>query len=394
MSGFVIVSNSASFERKVRRAAGKSGPAVTRYPAGGDDESFDAHLAEILASDPDVILIGPGVPDRSATELAAAIDDTHPEVSVVIIAEATPERWEEALHAGVRDIVDPGANIGDLRSALRRARDVSHRRRKHLVGAAGGTGTPGRVITIVAPKGGAGKTAVATNLGVGLARMVPGNVALIDLDLMFGDVRSVLRLSPEYTIADLRRTTGEIDGTTLKVFLTRRDGLYVLCGPPSPAEGEQVTEELVRATIDVLAQTMQYLIVDTSAGLSEQTLVALERASDIVLVCDLSVPAVEALAKLVHALDDLGLTASERHVVLNRADSRVGITLADVAGVIGAPIDVKLPSTRSVPVSMNRGQPMAEAYPRSAFSRQIAHFAEQFVSPNGSLRAIERRRRR
>lgn len=191
---------------------------------------------------------------------------------------------------------------------------------------------------------------------------------------------------------DIVRTPGTIDITSLKVLLTKReDGLFVLCAPDRPDEGEQIGEGVAHRVVDLLSDEFQYVIIDTSAGLDEHTLAALELATDIVLLSDMSVAAMRSMRKLVEALDALELTRPTRHFVLNRADSRVGVELAEVAASVGMQIDIRLPSARSVAQSMNDGTPLAEYSPRAAYSRRITELAGRLAPIATTRRTLWRR---
>jgi pilus assembly protein CpaE len=203
-------------------------------------------------------------------------------------------------------------------------------------------------------------------------------VALIDLDLQFGDVGSSLGLEPENTIADLARVPGGVTATSLKVFMTRRDeNLYALCAPMSPAE--EVTEAVVERTIRILSDDFEQIVIDTSAGLTEATLSAIDLSTDLVFVCDLSASALRGLRKVIDVLDDLGASEANRYFVLNRADSRVGISVDDAAAIVGMKVDVEIPASEAVARAMNFGRPVVEESPRSAASIGFESVAELFV---------------
>ena len=121
------------------------------------------------------------------------------------------------------------------------------------------------------------------------------------------------------------------------------------------------------------------MVIDTPAGLEEHTLAALECSTDIVLVSDMDVPSVRNLRKALDALDLLGMMSPARHFVLNRADSRVGLNKYDVAAAAGMDIDLEIPSSRYVPVSLNQGRPLVTSTPRSLVARRIAHLTDRFV---------------
>jgi pilus assembly protein CpaE len=297
---------------------------------------------------------------------------------VLICAELGGADAMRAMRAGVRDLIAPADIDQQLLAAVLRALGAADLRRANLMGEAAGPSS--RLITVLSPKGGAGKTTVATNLAVALADRRPGETALVDLDVQFGDVSAALQLTPEHTLADVGRANGSIDTTMLKVFLSgHRSGLYVLCAPDQPGEADDIP---IRATTDalrLLADEMPFVVVDTAAGLDETALGAIELSTDLLLVCTLDVVSVRSLRKEIDALDALGMTSQRRHLVVNRADNRVGLTVHDVQEVVGMEPIATLPSTPAVALSMNSGTPVVEAERRSPVGRELLRLAEQFV---------------
>jgi len=379
MSSVVLATSSAAFEQKVRRALG-SQPNTMLQRRHSEDMFDDALIAAkvLVADGPDVVVVGPNVPVDLALKVATAIEEEHPEIGVVLVADPSPDLWEQALHAGVRDVLVPDATDEQIRSTFSRVLETSERRRRNLVVEAGVPDSAGRVITVVAPKGGVGKTALTTNVAVAIAAATDDRVALVDLDLQFGDVGSALGLDPENTIADLARIPGGVTATSLKVFMTRRqENLYALCAPMSPAE--EVPQAIVERTIRLLSEDFEKVLVDTSAGLSEATLSAIDLSTDLVFLCDLSASALRGLRKVIDVLDDLGATEAKRYFVLNRADSKVGITSDDAAAIVGMKVDAEIPASETVPRAMNFGHPVVEESPRSTASVGFESVAALFI---------------
>jgi pilus assembly protein CpaE len=220
----------------------------------------------------------------------------------------------------------------------------------------------GRVITIASPKGGVGKTTVSTNLAIGLTAAAPQSTVLVDLDVQFGDVASALSMVPEYTLPDVVRGPASEDTMVLKTFLTQHpSGLYAVCGAESPAAGDTVRAEDVTRLLASLAREFRYVVVDTAPGLSEQTLAALDRATDVIMLTSMDVPGVRGLRKELDVLRELCMIPAGRHVVMNFADPKGGLSVRDVETTIGAGVDVVLPRSSAVPGSTNQGVPLLES---------------------------------
>jgi pilus assembly protein CpaE len=354
-----------------------------RLQAWRNGQVFQASyiVEEAAAQHSSVVCIGDDVPLPLALEVAeVATRDHGAGMPVVLVATPTSELWRDAVRAGVRDVVDPTLVDDELEPALGRALEWTARVRRDSGPSAPPPPPSGRVIVVLSPKGGSGKTMVASNLAAALGRSVEGSVALVDLDVQFGDAAYAFGLVPEHTIGQLAATPS-LDATTLKVFLTRHEpsGAYVLCGAESPQEGETVTDELAGRIVQLLARDVAYVVVDTPAGLDERTLAVLEQATDVVLVSSLDVSSIRNLGKEIDALEKVGLLPRSRHFVLNRADARVGIDSSDVEVALGMRVDAAIPSTRSIPSSMNQGRPIVIDEPNAGAARALNRFAGRFL---------------
>lgn len=242
-----------------------------------------------------------------------------------------------------------------------------------------------KVIVVVSPKGGSGKTAISTNLAVALAQRHPGRVAAVDLDVQFGDLPLALSLTPERNLAQLARTS-QIDATTAKVHLTRSDHrLFMLAGANDPVDAESVGHEHVSMVLPLLAENFDFVVVDTPAGLDELTLAALECATDILLVSSLDVTSIRSLRKATDTLDHIGVTA-DRRLLLNRADSKVGLDPSDAEEVMGMKIACSIPSSRDIPLSLNLGEPVVVSGPKTPAARQFQELASIFAPVAGERR--------
>jgi len=334
----------------------------------------------VLWTRPAVVVLGPGLVDKVLLRLAQTIDAADTDVEVVLIHNGGLDA-DAALAAGVRGLLTKASDEDAIRSAIGRALVAAERHlSREVAPTTGPAPSRGKVTTVLSPKGGAGKTVLSTNLAVGLASVAPRGVVLVDLDLQFGDVAYALGLKPRHTMYDAVTTPGNLDITTLKVFLTHHSSdLYVLCAPDEPHKGEMVSVEAVQQIITLLASEFDHVVVDTAAGLSEHTLAVLDLSSDVVFLADMDVPSVRHLNKVIRAFDRLGMKKAKRHFLLNRADARVGLSMLQVATQAGLAVDLEIPLSKQVPVTLNEGKPIILSNPKSPVSRKIWELVERLT---------------
>ena len=381
MTQLTLATTDGEFDGRVRRVLGErlDNGAVASWAQAVDEAGAPAVADAIALGNPAVVAIGPGLDSGAALVLARSFDRHHPDISVLLVAPPASVPIEEAMRAGIREIVAPDASDNELRVVLERALDTASLRRASLQGEPTRAPT-GRVILVLSPKGGAGKTTMSTNLAVGLAKTAPREVVLVDCDLQFGDVAAALRLMPEYTLADIPRLGHDLDATDLKVFLTPHPaGLFVLCAPESPAEADAITGDHIARVIQLLGEEFRYVVIDTNSGVDEPVLAAIEHATDLVLVCSTDVPTVRAMRKEVETLRLIGATEQRRHFVLNRSGARVGLSKSDIESTVGVAVDIEVPSSRTMPVSMNQGTAVLESSERSPAVTALASLVGRFA---------------
>lgn len=382
MTSVIVATSSSDLARRVRVAVGEE---VLVFPP--DQLPTNPSQVLALAGDAEVVravLVEPSEGRLDDTlRMATRFDQQFPRVSVILVTDNKAELALPAMRAGVRDLLYRDASVGDIRWALEHARDAAAAR-------TGGDdvrpATTGRVVMLTGPKGGVGKTMLATNLAVGLTRHAPHGTALVDLNLQFGDVRAVLGLTPEATLADAAMRVAESeDGASLRGFLTRhRSGLQALCAAPTPAAADVIDPEHVGLILGMLKEEFQYVVLDTGPGLSEHTIAALEHVSDLVLVTGADVPSVRALIKELQVLDSLGLPMA-RHLVVNLVERGGAVTTGDIETAVGRPVDVVVPRSPKVAQAAHDRVVLAESPGRDpasqALERLVARFTPQEQRP-------------
>ncbi|MFW2381977.1 MAG: AAA family ATPase [Acidimicrobiales bacterium] len=342
-------------------------------------------VLEICAATPSVVVLA-GLEVEDAAILAADIDRRDPGIGVLaLVADRSPDDVVTILRAGARDVLDLDATDEELRASMGDVLTLVAERQRGLIER--GSGPPRRVIVVAGPKGGSGKTTISTNLAAGAAKRYPGHVLLVDLDTQFGDVPSALGLEPEHSIADASAIS-ENERTALKVFLTQHEtGLAILAAPQSFAESSDLRDDQIKRTVGALIDEFAMVVIDTSAGVDEASLVAMELASDVIFVATPDVPAIRSVKKQLDALDAIGMYGPRRHLVINRSDARVGLSATEIEETIGLPADFQIPGSRQFPMSTNEGIPMIVGERRDKAMRPLEQmvdfFAPERAEPNG-----------
>jgi pilus assembly protein CpaE len=303
------------------------------------------------------------------------------------------------LQSGVREVVLAGDRAA-LAAACRRSRELSRQLAAATAAEDALAAPDGRIVTVFAAKGGCGKTTLSINLAVALASGAGQRVCVVDLDLAFGDVAVSVQLDPARTMVDALPMAGHLDTTGAASLLTRyRPGLEMLLAPVTPGDAEKVPPALVGELLAVLRGMFDYVIVDTPAQFSEHVLTAMDASAHLVLLATPDVPAVKNLRVALDMMDLLSYPREIRSVVLNRSDSKVGLSLEDVERVVRSPVAAQVPSSRAVPVSINLGTPITLSSSGHPVSQAITGFARQRVlavpvASSAGLLSRSRRKRR
>lgn len=388
MTRTVLVTTSPELERQTGVATGGELVVLPLWPL--PSEPWDL-LSQIRSNElPEVVILDPGIAVEQALALASRFSEQYPSVSVVIVSDLGAEIGLDAMRAGARDILHPGADSSEIRLTLERIVQASAAR-VSVFPAAQDLGSPrpaperrGTVISVTSPKGGVGKTTIATNLAVGLAQTAPNSTVIVDLDVQFGDVASGLNLSPEFTLLDTLHGPATQDSMVLKSFLTLHPtGLYAICGSPSPAAADSITPEGISQLLQALAAEFRWVVVDTAPGISPFTLAALDHSNELVLVASMDVPAVRGLRKELDTLRELGIFEEHRHLVLNFVDNNGGLTVHDVETAIGSKVDVTIPRSPLATASVNQGIPLLQSQGRDPMTKQLRALVERFA-PTGA----------
>jgi pilus assembly protein CpaE len=337
---------------------------------------LEAHPGE------DAVVLGPSVDQDAAFHLSDGMRITRTSLGVVLVRRRidTP-LLVDALRNGIREVVEE-RNLAGVNDAVRRVRDVAAAMRQRSSHGEGEDSRRGVVVTVFSAKGGCGKTTLASNLAASLADGGRRDVCLVDLDLNFGDVAIVLQLFPAHTLADAVPLLETLDLPAVLALLTPHSpGLSALVAPVEPGSAETVPASLITTILQLLREEFAFVIVDTPPAFTDHVLAAFDQSDVIALLATLDIPALKNLKLTLETLDLLNYPRERLRVVLNRADSKVGLALSEVEKTLRVPIALHIPSSRAVPASINRGVPIMLDDPSHPVSMAIRQFGEEYVLP-------------
>ncbi len=340
----------------------------------------DAALEAVENHSPDVLLLHSGGTDSDAMNLAERIILCRPRTFVILLVqELTLEVMQAAAAAGCHNVLPFPSDGKELCDHIRRVYHAESGRiaalnvNQRVVWAS-------RVIAVYGAKGGLGKTSIAVNLAIKLAEM-GRKVALVDLDLQFGDVHIFMDADPKETISDLAQDTGAPDIDAIRSYMVAHpSGVQILCAPKSPEYADMISADRIQSLLGLLRSCYDYVIIDTPSNFADATLAALEASTSILFLTGLDISILKNSKVALGILESLGQKKKVR-VVINRAVEVSSITVADVQRIVDAPILARIPSDYLVAVAaLNRGQPFVQSAPKSRLSLAVCDIAEKIDS--------------
>jgi pilus assembly protein CpaE len=333
------------------------------------------------------LVIGPTLDLTAAVGLAERVRTGHPGTSIVLTRlELEPQVYAQAMQAGIGAVVaaDDHAALGTAVNRARSTWEAIHGPTAVVEGE-----RQGQVFMVFSPKGGVGKTTMAVNLSVALAR-TGVEVCVVDLDLAFGDVAITMQLIPEHTITEAAASEEDMDFSLLQKLLTRHEsGLTILAAPTHPEGRDLITASLARRVVQTLRRHFDYVVIDTPPGFDDQVLGAFDETDECIIVATLDVPTIKNTKVAIETLDLLNLVPGNRHLVLNRADEEVGLNQGNVEDILGIKVAVALPSSSAVASATNHGQPIVLSKPDHPVSKAIIGLAMRLAGESANAKPAE-----
>jgi pilus assembly protein CpaE len=339
----------------------------------------------------DVLLLDRDLPGGSSYDLVAKLRAAHRPLGIIMTGN-TPDIGDlrQAMQAGADDFVPKPFDAHTLTSSVNAtARRVEQRRQQIAASEAGLANVPSKTVAIYSPQGGVGKSMLAANLAVVLARESGRPTVLVDLNLQFGDIDLMLNITPERTIAAVIQRMNQLDAELMESFLTTHEdsGLKVLAAPARPEYADTITVFVVEKVLQVLRERYTYIIIDTPSFLQDTTLTALDHSDQIILLTALDLLALHNTKTALAMMEKLRYGPDKLKLVLNRSNADVGISSEDVEQTLDYSINAYIPSDGRVAVtSVNEGEPFVISQPRTQIAQSIRRIAYQVMDREDEFR--------
>ena len=347
---------------------------------------------------PDVILMDINMPDMDGITATEIIANTVPESPVIMMSvQGEQDYLRRSMLAGAREFLVKPFSADELVNAIRhvheiekvkRARYQQHASQQQATGAGVGgqfTGAAlqpkrGKIISFFSPKGGVGRTTIATNLAVALHQSTNLPVVLVDGSLPFGDIAVILNMSPKAkTIADLVGSFDQVDADVLESVLVQHStGIKVLLAPPTPEAAELITGANMKKVLETLRESYAFVVVDTWPSFQEQVITMLDVADVILTLMTLEITSLKNVRVFMEVAEKLGYADDKVQLVANRHDSSGGIKASDVEASLSRKISHTIVSDgRALVLAVNRGVPFVISNRDSQVAKDIFTLADK-----------------
>ncbi len=316
---------------------------------------------------PDVVLIDINMPDMDGIAATEAILSQVPTVQVIMMSvQGEQDYLRRSMLAGAREFLTKPISAEELYHAIRHVYRLQTTQRRYVTATpaeqtqGGDGGTQGQIVAVFSPKGGAGTSAISANLAVALRQLTNKKVVLVDGNLIFGDLGVIMNLVSTKTIADLANRIAEIDRELINdVLATHTSQVKVLLAPPNPQTGELVTSDHLRTILERLRKEYDYVVVDTQSSFQDRALAVLDMADRIVTLMTLEMPCIKNIKLFLEVAELLEYPPEKILLVLNKADSRMGIRIENVEENIQHKVALQIGNAmHEMTLSVNQGVPL------------------------------------
>jgi pilus assembly protein CpaE len=340
---------------------------------------------------PDVILMDINMPEMDGIAATEAISGEDPNIQVIIMSvQGETDYLRRAMLAGAREFLIKPVGADELYKSIRHVYKLGAARPRTVATAAGSAepetaaskGPRGQLFAVYSPKGGVGTSTIAANLAVALRQFTNKKVALVDGNLVLGDLNVIMNMVSSTTIIDLAQRINELDADLLNdVMATHNSQVKVLLSPPNPQDGENVTADHLKAILEMIQREFDYVVVDTQSSFQDRALAVLDHADQILVLMTLEMTCIKNIKLFLEVAELLDYPSEKIFLILNKADNRLGIRVENVENNIKHKIGLQIGNAaHEVTLSINQGVPMVISNREHRVSKDIFALARELAN--------------
>ncbi|TLS35577.1 AAA family ATPase [Pseudalkalibacillus caeni] len=371
---WIMLSKNYELTKTVQTAAIKRGYSLDQLTSPYD-------VKESLNKTQGTVLFIENSSDYDAYEVCRELSSSYPMLSIILLLPSENIDLKTAMYVGAVDVLGTDIDGEELDLAIEKAQDIVKLKSSQVDQE---QEKQGKVMTICSTKGGVGKTTITVNLAASLAKG-DHKVAIIDLDLQFGDVMILFDKEPKRTIYDwVKESYEESNGDIRPYISSHASGVDILAAPLLPEFAELITGEHVMSAINQLRRHYDFVLVDTPPSLVDTVLVSLEHSDEVLLVASLDIPTLKNIRTAIDTLKLLGLNEKIK-VILNRDTEMEGLKVTIAESIISRKIFSRIPSDyKTVVSSLNHGIPFVISHARLPIAKSIYSLANKLSDPSSS----------
>ena len=358
---------------------------ISDFEIAQTSTNIDALGSLMLEKAPAIVLIGPLYTLVDVENLLKTQSQGLGTVKVILFtSEQSSNIFKKAIKLNIFDVLEFPFNYLDMKESMNRAKTA-------IKEAAGEKNIPSdeesrlksrisKNIMFFSSKGGTGKSFIATNVAIDLYNQTKKRVVLVDLNYQSGDVALILDIIPRHTFFDITSILNQLDADMLSSYLTQHSsGIKILPAPVNPTQSESISTKATIKILDTLSKICDYMVIDSPPNFSENTLALLEKIDYLCMVASMDVLSIKNLKVSLEVVEQLKFPSEKILLIINRANTKVGITTDEIESTLMRKIDIAIPSDRLVPLTINQGNPIITGHPNSAVSKSINRLTKHFI---------------
>ncbi|MCL4415810.1 MAG: P-loop NTPase [Actinobacteria bacterium] len=369
-----------SIERVSRLLRNLSGLEIGQMSTSLDD--LKSLMVEKI---PAIVLVGPLYTLADLEDLLKTCGQGAGLVKIILFTgEQSSNIFRKAIKSNIFDVLEFPFNYDDMKETINRARvaikEITGEKNISQTEETRAKNKISKNIMLFSSKGGTGKSFIATNLAIDLYNQTKKRVVLVDLNYQSGDIALIMDIVPRHTFYDITSIINQLDTEMLSSFLTQHSsGVKVLPAPVDPTQAESISTKATVKVLDTLSRICDYIVIDAPSNFSENILALLEKIDFLCMVASMDAPSIKNLKVSLEVVDQLKFPDENILIIINRANTKVGITTDEIEDTLKRKIDITVPSDRLVPLTINQGNPIISAYPKSSVSKSINKLTKYLI---------------